>query len=120
MNPVLSSDAEARTIARTAAALVRLHLAESAIDATAQRLDRVAHVSDVRVAIAAVLSLHDVDILRLEAAAAAGIADACKTSIAPRLIAHEEYAWQKHADLTAAADGVRDLLEYAASFGVHA
>lgn len=100
-------------MARTAAALVRLHLAESAIDATAHRLDSVVTASDVRTAIASALSLHDVDILRLEAAAAAGIAEACKTSIAPRLIAHEEYARQKFTDLTVAATAVGDLLAYA-------
>lgn len=105
-------DAEARNMARTAAARVRLHLAESAIIGLARRLEYVAAASNVRIVVRGARSIADVQILRLEAA---GIADACRTSIAPRLIAHEEHARPKRVDLTAAADAVVELLEYSES-----
>ena len=96
--------------AREAAAFIRWLLDGSAIDSLTARLNRISdHPKPTGDVVLESLGPDDVARLRFESTANVDNAEACRTSTAPRIIAHEVDARVKHADLTRAADLLMDL-----------
>lgn len=100
-----------KDLAREAYELVRRHLSVAALDEVVPRLQSLTGRAPLaRGSILSTLGVADVQRLRLKAAAAGGVAQAARQSIARHVIAHEDEARQEHLDLTRAADLITELL----------